>query len=220
MYFFETLMLCLHHYYVKCLMVCAVFCAIICFNVNAQKARVDSAAIHQDTVISKADYERLISKNYCPQTCNNQHYKFRRNIISLNVADYILQKYNLQYEYLATNEKWRIRGYTFFDVKDQNYGLAVNAYSNWRISKHVSHIIGGSLQGEYIGSFYQDFYLKFRPRGWAIDPAFATGLVFTAADRFVFGIDAAIGPGMVFRDNRFKGVFLDVRLGLTMGVKF
>ena len=116
---------------------------------------------------------------------------FRHNTISLNIADYILQKYNIQYEYLAQNEKWRVRGYTFFDVKDQNYGVAVNAYSNWKISKHVSHIIGGSLQAEYIGSFYSDFYLKFRPRGYAIDPAFATGLVFTAADRFVLGIDAA-----------------------------
>ena len=145
---------------------------------------------------------------------------FRHHIISLNIADYILQKYNVAYEYLPQNEKWRVRVPVFVDVKDQNYGVAVNAYSNWRISKHVTHLIGGSLQGEYIGSFYQDFYLQFRPRGYAIDPDFATGMVFTAADRFVFGIDAAIGPGMVFRDNRFKGVFLDVRLGLSVGVKF
>ena len=145
---------------------------------------------------------------------------FRHHVISLNIADYILQKYNVAYEYFPTNEKWRIRVPVFVDVKDQNYGLAVSAYSNWRISKHVTHLIGGSLQAEYIGSFYQDFYLKFRPRGYAIAPAFATGLVFTAADRFVFGIDAAIGPGMVFRDNRFKGVYLDVRLGLSVGIKF
>ncbi len=145
---------------------------------------------------------------------------FRHHIISVNIADYILQKYNVAYEYLPENEKWRVRVPVFFDVKDQNYGIAINAYSNWLISKHVTHLIGGSLQGEYIGSFYQDFYLKFRPRGYAIDPDFATGMVFTAADRFVFGIDAAIGPGMVFRDNRFKGVYLDLRLGLSIGVKF
>ena len=145
---------------------------------------------------------------------------FRHHIVSINIADYILQKYNVAYEYLPENEKWRLRVPVFFDIKDQNYGLAINAYSNWRISKHVTHLIGGSLQGEYIGSFYQDFYLTFRPRGYAIDPDFATGMVFTAADRFVFGIDAAIGPGMVFRDNRFKGVYLDLRLGLSIGVKF
>ena len=161
-----------------------------------------------------------MASGYKSDTVHSNLYCFRHHIIYLNIADYILQKYNIGYEYLPQNEKWRIRGYTFVDVKDQNYGLSVNAYSNWKISKHVTHIVGGSLQAEYIGSFYEDFYLKFRPRGYAIDPAFATGLIFTAADRFVFGLEAAIGPGMVFRDERFKGVFLDVRLGVSLGVKF
>ena len=147
-------------------------------------------------------------------------HKFRHNIISLNVADYILQKYNVGYDYLSESEKWRIRGYLFVDVKDQNYGISASGYSNWKISKHVTHIIGGCLQGEYIGSFYQDFYLKFRPTGYAIDPEFATGFIFTAADRFVFGLDAEVGPGLVFGEDRFKGVFLDVRLGVSVGVKF
>jgi hypothetical protein len=148
------------------------------------------------------------------------HHPFRHHILVLNVADYILQKYNVAYEYLPTNERWRVKIPVFIDVKDQNYGVALNGYSNWRISKHVSHLIGGSLLGEYIGSFYEDFYLHFRPRGVAIDPRFATGFVFTAADRFVFGIEGDVGPGLVFRDEEFKGVFLSVGLAIDVGVKF
>ena len=194
-------------------------CLIYCLPVSAQWSV--STLNKNDSLELQLSKQRMdtATKFFCVcMDCQNS--KFRHHIISLNVADYILQKYNVAYEYLSQKEKWRIRVPVFVDVKDQNYGVAVNAYSNWRISKHVTHIIGGSLQGEYIGSFYQDFYLKFRPRGFAIDPDFATGMVFTAADRFVFGIDAAVGPGMVFRDNRFKGVFLDVRLGLSVGIKF
>ena len=145
---------------------------------------------------------------------------FRHHIISINIADYILQKYNIAYEYLAENEKWRVKLPVFIDVKDQNYGVALNGYSNWRISKHVSHIIGGSLLFEDIGSFYEDFYTKFRPRGFAIDPRFATGLVVTAADRFVFELEGDIGPGFVWRDQRFKGVFLSVNISVSLGIKF
>lgn len=145
---------------------------------------------------------------------------FRHHILSINIADYILQKYNIAYEYLDKNEKWRVKVPVFVDVKDRNYGVAINAYSNWKINKHVSHIVGGSLLFEDIGTFYEDFYIKFRPRGFAFDPRFSTGMVFTAADRFVFGIQGDIGPGFVFRDNRFKGVFLSVGLGLNVGVKF
>ena len=146
------------------------------------------------------------------------------HIVSTNIADVALQKWNMSYEYLPNylgkHGHYRAKAYLFADVKNKNYGLGLAGYSNWKINKHIEHYIGGQFLGEWIDSFYEDLYLKYRPRGFSIAPRFSTGVAFTVWKRLSLGIEGNIGPGFVFREQRFKGVYLSVGLGANIGVKF